>query len=244
MLVAVFSDVHANIEALRAVLDYYKTLPIERYVYLGDAVGYGPNPNESCDLVRALAPLTAVLGNHDAAVSGKMPYDDYYDAARAALDWTTAEISPDNKAWLTRLPYKIREGELTFTHGSPIVPETFEYLLFPEQLLDLYDIWDELSPITFIGHSHLSIAFKIENEEVSPLFADSFVCRSENKYIITAGSVGQPRDRDPRACCCTFDTETRTFTYHRIEYDKLATRDKIIKAGLAPTFGERLLLGM
>ena len=244
MLLALFSDVHGNLEALEQVLNFYKCQSLDRFVFLGDAVGYGPNPNETAEMIRALVPLTAVLGNHDAAVSGRMAYDEYYDAARQALDWTARQLNAPNIAWLKNVPYKVRDGDLTFSHGSPIVPEAFEYLFLPEQILNIQDLWDELSPVTFIGHSHLSISFKIDGNEVTPLIADEIICDPDCKYVITVGSVGQPRDRDPRACCTTYDTETRVFTYHRCDYNNKLTREKIINSGLSPAFGDRLLVGM
>jgi diadenosine tetraphosphatase ApaH/serine/threonine PP2A family protein phosphatase len=244
MLIAIFSDVHANLEALEKVLRYYKGQSPDRYIFLGDAVGYGPNPNEVCNLLRDLKGLTMILGNHDAAVAGRMPYNEYYDAARQALDWTAEQLSAENRVWLKSIPYKVSECECTFSHGSPIVPEAFEYLFIPEQILDLYDVWDSFSSMTFIGHSHLSISFKFDEENVTPLIADEIVYSPKFKYIVTVGSVGQPRDRDPRACCGLYDTEKRVFRYQRIDYDQEKTKKKIIKAGLAAAFGERLLVGM
>src|SRR6185437_13933187 len=121
------SDVHGNIEALDVVLKHLEQQTIDRYVFLGDAVGYGPNPNEVCDRIRALNALS-ILGNHDAAVAGRMDYGFYYDAARHALDWCAERMTPENMAWLKALPYKIREGDVEFCHGAPIAPEMFDYL--------------------------------------------------------------------------------------------------------------------
>jgi diadenosine tetraphosphatase ApaH/serine/threonine PP2A family protein phosphatase len=243
MKYGIFSDVHGNIEALGVVLDHLKKQSIDKFAFLGDAVGYGPNPNEACDAIRSLVSY-AVVGNHDAAVSGRMDYSEYYDAARHALDWCAERLTKDNLGWLTKLPYKMREGDVEFSHGAPVAPEMFDYLFAPEQVIDLLDAFDDLAPVTFIGHSHLTISFKIFERTVTPIIASKIVCDPRAKYIITVGSVGQPRDRDPRTCCGTFDTTTRIFSYHRLEYDVLTTRQKIIDAGLAAVFGERLLVGM
>ncbi len=244
MRLAIFSDTHGNIEALEEVLKFLRTQKIDRYVFLGDAVGYGPNPNEVCSALRALPNLVAVLGNHDAAVTGRMPYKEYYEAARKALDWTVSELSSENMAWLSSLPYKHSEDDFTFSHGSPLVPSSFDYIFLPEQLLDVYDEWSSFSHLTFIGHSHLTIAFRFNESEVAPLVLDKIKCLPEFKYVITVGSVGQPRDNDPRACCGIFDTKDSTFTYKRLTYDNEKTRQKIISAGLSSAFGDRLLIGM
>jgi len=243
MRYGIFSDVHGNIEALDGVLDYLADKNIDRYAFLGDAVGYGANPDEVCSKIREVADI-AIVGNHDAAVAGRMDYSEYYDAARQALDWCANQLSSENMAWLEKLPYKVREGEIEFSHGSPIDPHLFDYLFSPEQVVDLFDVADQLAHVTFIGHSHLTIAFSLNNESVTPILAGEIPCGPDSKHIITAGSVGQPRDRDPRACCGIFDTDNQTFTYYRVPYDIQKTRQKIIDAGLSPIFGERLLVGM
>lgn len=243
MRYGIFSDVHGNIEALTQVLQHLGTQNIDRYAFLGDAVGYGPNPNEVCDRIRALNPI-AVVGNHDAAVSGRMDYSDYYDAARHALDWCVARLTPENMQWLKILPYIDKRDELVFSHGAPVRPEVFDYLFAREQVVELLKDYEFLAPVTFIGHSHLTISFRIEPHDVTPIFGPEIHCNDGAKYIITVGSVGQPRDRDPRTCCGTYDTTTKTFRYHRLDYDISAVRQKIIDAGLPPVFGERLLVGM
>ncbi len=243
MRYGILSDVHGNLEALTVVLEHLRGQQVDTYAFLGDAVGYGANPNETADLLRGLGGI-AVLGNHDAAVSGRMDYSEYYDAAREALDWCAAQLSDENLAWLRSLPYKVRHGPADFCHGAPLVPEVFDYLFSPEQLLDLLDHYDEFAPVTFIGHSHLTISFKMERHRVTPMLLPEIICDPAAKYIITVGSVGQPRDRDPRASCGLFDTDKHVFAYHRLEYDKATARRKIIDAGLAPVFGERLLVGM
>ena len=119
MRIGIFSDIHSNLEALTAVLRAFEKERIDRFVCLGDTVGYGASPNETCELVRKTAAFT-ILGNHDAAVAGRMDYSYYYDAARHALDLHAAILSPENMEWLRALPYEVREGSLGFCHGSPI----------------------------------------------------------------------------------------------------------------------------
>src|SRR6266699_5598427 len=119
MRFGIFSDTHANIEALNAVLKAFEAERIDQYICLGDTVGYGASPNECCALIRAKAKYT-ILGNHDAAVAGRMDYSYYYHAARHALDWSASVISDDNLDWLRSLPYTYRIGDVGFCHGSPI----------------------------------------------------------------------------------------------------------------------------
>src|SRR5262247_1755511 len=132
MRIGIFSDVHANIEAMNAVLDAFKSERIDKYVCIGDVVGYGASPNECADIIRKVAAFT-ILGNHDAAVAGRMDYSYYYDAAREALDLHAASLSAANMDWLRSLPYQVREGNLLFCHGSPLNLEDFEYIFTPEQ---------------------------------------------------------------------------------------------------------------
>ena len=216
MRYGIFSDVHSNIEALGTVLEHLRAEQVDAFAFWGDAVGYGANPDTACGMIREVASY-AVVGNHDAAVSGRMDYSDYYDAARHSLDWCAAQLRPENMEWLRGLPYKQRVGDVEFCHGAPVNPELFDYLFAPEQVLELQDHFDELAPVTFIGHSHLTISFKIQGKRVTPLLEREIVCEPDAKYIITDGSVGQPRDRDPRACCGIYDTEKRTLVFNRLE---------------------------
>lgn len=243
MRYGIFTDVHGNMEALTVVLEHLKGLDIDRYAFLGDAVGYGANPNEVCDIIRDVADVS-IVGNHDAAVSGRMDYEEYYDAARHALNWCAEQLSQENMTWLKNLPYKQREGDIEFCHGAPLAPEMFDYLFSADQVVDIVEADQNLAPVTFIGHSHLTISFEIQGQEVTPMVAPEIALQKDAKYIITAGSVGQPRDRDPRTCCGVYDTDAQTFTFFRLDYDIMTTRQKIIDAGLAPVFGERLLVGI
>jgi diadenosine tetraphosphatase ApaH/serine/threonine PP2A family protein phosphatase len=243
MRIGIFSDIHANVEALQAVLEAYKSERIDKYVCLGDTVGYGASPNECCDLVRKVAEFT-ILGNHDAAVAGRMDYSYYYDAARQALDLHAAALSKENMDWLRSLPYQRRDGNLYYCHGSPLNLEEFEYIFAPEQAARCQVIWDELGDVTFIGHSHLCKAFALTREEVFEVVAPKFVIRPGHKYIVSVGSVGQPRDYDNRASYTIYDTEDRSFEFKRVAYDIESAANKIFEAELERNFGNRLFLGV
>ena len=243
MRIGIFSDVHANIEALNAVVDAFKHERIDKYVCIGDVVGYGASPNECCDLVRNKAAFT-ILGNHDAAVAGRMDYSYYYDAARQALDYHASILSPENLAWLKKLPYEVREGDITFCHGSPINLEEFEYIFAPEQARECLPILRELGHLTVIGHSHLCKVFALKAGRVEELPATDFVVRDGWKYIVSVGSVGQPRDYDNRASYTVYDTKTRAFEFKRVEYDIDRAATKIFDSRLERNFGHRLFIGV
>ncbi len=243
MRLAIISDIHSNVEALTEVLKTAEQYKVDRIVCLGDVVGYGASLNECCELVRSVTEVT-LLGNHDAAVAGRMDYSFYYDAARHALDWSGNVISDENLEWLRSLPYTYRIGDVGFSHGSPINPKAYEYIFALEQARELIPHAPDLPEVTFIGHSHLCKAFAIGNGEVNDVVAQKFGVRRGYKYIISVGSVGQPRDYDNRACFVIHDTEARTVEYVRVEYDIERSAQKIFDADLALNFGKRLFLGV
>jgi diadenosine tetraphosphatase ApaH/serine/threonine PP2A family protein phosphatase len=245
MRLAIFSDVHANIEALSAVMEAYKREGIDEYYCLGDVVGYGGSPNECSDVVRETCEAT-ILGNHDAAVAGRMDYSYYYEAARHALDTHASQLTPENMQWLRQLPYKheLNDYSVQLCHGSPLRLEEFEYIFAPEQARECLQIWEGLPQLTLIGHSHLCKVFALRPGEVRELPPDQLTLEDGWKYIISDGSVGQPRDYDNRASYTIFDTETRRFDFKRIEYDIESAAAKIFAQNLERNFGHRLFIGV
>jgi len=179
-------------------------------------------------------------------VAGRMDYSYYYHAARHVLDKHAQILDEDNMAWLKSLPYEFRENGVLFCHGSPISVEEFDYIFARDQAAQCLAIWERLPQITLIGHSHLCKAFAINPEypgsqEVVTL---KFQLRDGWKYIISVGSVGQPRDFDPRASYTVFDTESKTFEFKRVEYDTKTAASKILASDIEPNFGTRLFLGI
>jgi diadenosine tetraphosphatase ApaH/serine/threonine PP2A family protein phosphatase len=245
MRLGIFSDVHANIEALSAVMEGFRHERLDKYFCLGDVVGYGASPNECCDIVRRMAEVT-ILGNHDAAVAGRMDYSYYYEAARHALDTHAAMLTRENMEWLKTLPYKHRvEGTgVDLCHGSPLRLEEFEYIFAPEQARECLSIWDELNDLTLIGHSHLCKVFALRPGSVRELPPQSFQLEEGVKYIVSVGSVGQPRDYDNRASYTVFDSEKRTFDFLRVEYDIESAANRIFAGSLERNFGHRLFIGV
>lgn len=245
MRLGIFSDVHANYEALSAVLEAYKSERVDVFYCLGDTVGYGGSPNECADIVRSLAKVT-ILGNHDAAVAGRMDYSYYYEAARQALDTHARILTPENLRWLQGLPYseRLNEHEVLLCHGSPVRLEEFEYIFAPEQARECLSIFDELGQLTLIGHSHLCKVFALSRRGVEELPETDFTIEPGYKYIVSVGSVGQPRDYDNRASFTIYDTETKRFEFKRIEYDVETAAEKVLRIKLERNFAHRLFIGV
>jgi predicted phosphodiesterase len=245
MRLGILSDIHANYEALGAVVEAFKSETIDRYYCLGDTVGYGGSPNECSDIVRELVEAT-ILGNHDAAVAGRMDYSYYYEAARHALDLHAQLLSTENMEWLKSLPYQIKLPEIgvNLCHGSPMRLEEFEYIFAPEQARECLPIYDQLGHLTLIGHSHLCKVFALTPTGVEELPPIDFELQADRKYIVSVGSVGQPRDYDNRASYTVYDSDKKRFEFKRIEYDIETAADKVLRAKLERNFAHRLFIGV
>ena len=245
MRLGIVSDIHANIEALQACFKAMDAEAVDRTVCLGDVVGYGASPNETCALIRSRVAHT-ILGNHDAAVAGRMDYSYYYEAARHALDSHAQVLSPANMDWLKDLPYQIKLPELgvQLCHGSPVRLEEFEYIFAPEQARECLPMYGELGDITLIGHSHLCKVFALTPNSVEELPPIDFTLAPGRKYIVSVGSVGQPRDYDNRASFVTYDTDTLRFELKRMEYDIETAAEKVLRANLERNFAHRLFIGV
>jgi diadenosine tetraphosphatase ApaH/serine/threonine PP2A family protein phosphatase len=244
MRYGIFSDTHANLEALEAVLREFDKQKVDALICIGDTVGYGAQPNDCCDRVRKLTKFT-ILGNHDAAVAGRMDYSYYYDAAREALDHHSAQVSEANMEWLRGLPYSQEDGDVLFCHGSPVDMEQFEYIFTIDQASTCLPMWDELKRATFIGHSHLCKAYALGKDRVYEVLTKDFELHPEFRYIVSVGSVGQPRDHDPRASFTIYDTDRGTFEFKRVEYDVATAAQRIFDDNrLSDSFGARLFAGI
>jgi diadenosine tetraphosphatase ApaH/serine/threonine PP2A family protein phosphatase len=175
-----------------------------------------------------------------------MDYSYYYEAARHALDAHAACLTNDNMSWLKSLPYEVRLDELgvLLCHGSPVRLEEFEYIFAPEQARECLGIWDRIGHITMIGHSHLCKVFALTKTNVEELPASDFELEKDKKYIVSVGSVGQPRDFDNRASYTIFDTEKQEFQFRRVEYDIELAADKVLRAKLERNFAHRLFIGV
>lgn len=244
MLYGVFSDVHSNYEALEVVLDYLKSRQAQAYICCGDLVGYGPQPNECVEAVSALANLRCVSGNHDLAVTGAMSLKWFNSYARAVIETTRAEISSRCLEFLKSLPPLIEESSFTVVHGSPCKPAE-EYLLTGEQYLENSEGWS-VSPC-FIGHSHVPVWFSQKGvrfprvEFMEPGFR--FFLEAGSRYMINPCSVGQPRDRNPKASCGLYDSEKDCFELVRLEYPVARTQELMRLRKTPQILIERLSFG-
>lgn len=242
MRILVVSDVHANLEALNAVIDHAGAF--DRIWSLGDVVDYGPQPNECIDRLREFE-LVAIAGNHDYAVVPKIDLADFNpDAARAVL-WTRQQLTPEHAAWLAKLPERIRiDDHFILVHGSPNHP-IWEYVLNVHTARENFPAFD--TRVCLFGHSHIPILFRqseIEEEIVlGRLPEDSPIPLTTNRWMINPGSVGQPRDGDSRAAYAIVDTEEMTLTHSRVEYDISATQKKMEDANLPQRLIRRLSIG-
>jgi diadenosine tetraphosphatase ApaH/serine/threonine PP2A family protein phosphatase len=234
----VFGDIHSSIDAFRAVVAALERARVGGYLCLGDLVGYGPDARECLALTRELDPVL-IAGNHDWAVAGRLGLEYFNTQAQAAVLWTRRALSREDIAWLGGLPLVQVVDDITLAHGTVHHPETFDYMQTP---YDAHLSFEQLDTRTaFVGHSHIPVTFFdglpiTYSVEARIEFGDR-IC------IANPGSVGQPRDEDPRAAYAIFDARTRVFEIHRVAYDIDATVGRILRAGLPPLLGERLRVG-
>ena len=241
----IFSDVHSNLEAFNAVLSTVESYKIEKYVFLGDIVGYAANPNEVIDLLRKLKPLVAIRGNHDKVVAGIENGDNFNESAQMAVSWARQRITSYNKNFLENLPHGpiVVDECFQIVHGHP---EEEDFYIFrrrdAREVLNNSKQW-----ITFFGHTHFPIMYIQNHFNLSEEYPDmdNYCCSlsREKKYLINPGSVGQPRDSNPKACFAIFDSDTDTIEIKRIEYDIKSAQEKIQNSGLPEYLATRLSVG-
>jgi predicted phosphodiesterase len=247
---AIISDIHANLEALQAVLAHIDTLNVDQVVCLGDMIGYGPNPAECLDLVMDKCDVT-ILGNHDQAAI--FDPEGFNPIALRAIFWTREQMEQRgdpaqiDRRWdfIGELPRRLDEGEFLYVHGSPRDP-TNEYV-FPEHIYEqsrIDALMSRFQRYCFQGHTHIPGVFTESYQFLPPEENDFFFNLGEQKIMINVGSVGQPRDGDPRACYVVLDNSERSVQFYRVEYDVEATRQKILGTPeLDDMLGNRLVTG-
>lgn len=242
MKYGVFSDVHGNYIALKAVLDFYRRNGVEDFVCCGDIVGYGPQPLECAEAMRGLKNLVAVMGNHDAAAVGKMDLKWFNANAAWAIDFARAQLTGQAMDFIARLPERADTELFTVVHGSPRKPLT-EYMLSESQFADNATRW-RVSPC-FIGHSHMPQYFRereggvAETDFIRPVLK----VFTTGKVMINPGSVGQPRDGDTRAACGIYDPEKKCFELYRVFYDVGAVQKLMAGLKMPALLAERLSFG-
>jgi diadenosine tetraphosphatase ApaH/serine/threonine PP2A family protein phosphatase len=238
--VAVLSDIHANLVALDAVLAAIGS--VDAIWHLGDVVGYGPDPDGVVDRLAAVGAI-GVAGNHDLAALGGPEIDWFNPDARSAMEWTRRRIDERTRRWLADLPKTRIEAGITLVHGSPRDP-VWEYVTsLPVARTNLAALE---TPIGLHGHTHLPMVWTEHDGRIDGLAPmDGSTWRHETgRALLNPGSVGQPRDGDPKASWLELDTETREARWRRVDYDIPAVRAAIADVGLPRRLGDRLPLGL
>ena len=240
MRYAILSDIHGNLEALQAVLAEARHRGVEGYICLGDIVGYGADPNECLEALLPLNPAT-VLGNHDAGVCGITDLDDFTPLAYQAIVWTKHRIKPAGEEYLFALPLVRTIGNFTIVHSNLSSPADWRYILSPREA---YSSFDRLTgQVCFFGHSHRPVIFRREERWVDCILEPELTLTAGFQYLINVGSVGQPRDRNPRASFAVYDEEKGKIEIVRVDYPVKRAQRKILAAGLPARLASRLSEG-
>ncbi|MFQ5864799.1 MAG: metallophosphoesterase family protein [bacterium] len=241
MRYAIISDIHGNLEALQKVLTQIDNEKIDQILCLGDVVGYGPNPNECVDIVRKKSKIT-LAGNHDYAPLGKLDISYFNPWARSAINWTADELTQSSIDFLLNLPLKIEIDSFTIVHSTPHNPEEWNYIITIGDAIRNFPEFE--SQVCFVGHSHVPLIIAEDDKgEYQVINENPLKLKRNNRYIINVGSVGQPRDLNPRAAFAIFDTKEATYELFRVEYDMTETQRKIRDSGLPEFLADRLEKG-
>jgi predicted phosphodiesterase len=231
MRYAMVSDIHANLPAWNAVLTDIATHRIDRIICLGDLVGYGPYPAEVLQSVHSHVDAIT-MGNHDAAVCGKIDPIRFNPRAREMVIWTRTALGPQATEFLGTLPLMLTGPDFRCAHGDFSKPAAFRYIVEPQDALPSWEAVPET--LLFVGHSHFPLIHVIGHSGIPhTVAAEDFVIETEKRYIVNAGSVGHPRDGDCRACYCIYDTDMQTVVWRRVSFDLDAYRTALIRAGLS-----------
>jgi predicted phosphodiesterase len=239
MKILVFSDIHSNLSALEAVLD--AAGQVDAYWCLGDIVGYGPDANECIARIKELPNLVCVRGNHDAATLGEVDQQTFNNDASLAITWTKRHLKAEGMEYLLSLPEKLVVESTTIVHGSPRNP-VWDYVMDYMTAERMYQFYE--TRICLVGHTHVPAIWKeSEGSSTKGLVLDFNKTKILTKTILNPGSVGQPRDHDPRASYAIFDPEESTWELRRINYDIASVQARIKKSGLPWRHAMRLAEG-
>ena len=241
MRYAIISDVHGNVEALDVALTH---VAADDVVWcLGDVVGYGPNPNECVSKVRQRTGV-GVMGNHDLAAIENFGIEWFNPAAAEAIRWTQGVLSKESAEWLGTLTYEHRDGDRLLVHGAP-APDYFAYILDKESAQRAFESTD--ARLIFVGHSHLAELYALAPDGTIAhrhfQYGGTADLDDASRYILNAGSIGQPRDLNPQPSLAFYDPAARTFEVMRFDYAIEAVQEKIECAHLPPVLARRLGLG-
>lgn len=240
MRFAIFGDIHANYEALQAVLSDARVQACTHYVCMGDVVGYNADPVRCLETVRELE-CPVVKGNHDeqASIQGRQG-EGFNEVAEEAIEWTRRQLSEDHRKWLSALRLQRQVRDFTIVHATLDTPHKWGYVF--NQLDAMASFSYQSTALCFIGHTHVPRVYMRDGSVHSrPL--DILSIQAGRKYMVNVGSVGQPRDGDWRAAYCIYDTQSNEVTLRRVEYDLATTQRKILEAGLPERLAHRLAIG-
>ena len=239
MIYAVISDIHANLEALEVCLNEIDKINPDRIICLGDLVDYCAQPNEVTEIIKERCDVV-ILGNHDEAQFDYSLSDRFSANAYVSSVYTRKVIDKDYAEYFKTLLYSHSENDLLFVHASPCLPERYKYLLDIESAKINFESFDE--KVCFIGHSHVPIIFEKMGDDIT--IKESGKLNKDCRYIINVGSVGQPRDGNPKLSFGVFDTDNFDYRLVRLDYDIKAASDKILNEGLPDFLAMRLFGGV
>ena len=244
MKYGILGDIHSNLSALNSVLRCMDAARVDRLISVGDVVGYGAAPRQCIAILRERDTIV-VKGNHDAACVGELDERTFNPYARAAVAWTRAVLTDEDKQWLRELPLVATLDHCQVSHGTLHRPELFDYIL---SLSDADPSLDEMiRPVCFVGHSHIPLTvmrFKAAPDRTAYTHDTEIDLGETAKALINVGSVGQPRDENPLAAYALYDSERRKAEILRVAYDIETEISRISAAGLPQVLGDRLRLGV
>lgn len=241
MKLAVISDIHGNLEALDAVLNDCQTQAVDEIMCLGDVVGYGAEPTACLQRVTQACSLV-LMGNHEYAALGLVSGQIMNSAARESMDWTQHQLDDRDLATISDFPLDAQRDDLYLVHASPDEPSKWRYILTSAEAETAFRKFT--GHVCFVGHSHLPMIFvSTPDGSLRQRTGHDFCPDSDNRYIINVGSVGQPRDNDPRSCYVVYDTSEQTINYCRVPYDIERAQSKMAQARLPQLLIDRLLVG-
>ncbi len=244
MKYGVLGDIHGNLTALETTLGYLREQEVDRIISLGDVVGYGAAPGACIAKLRA-ADAIVVKGNHDAAVADQLDLMYFNQYAREAVRWTQTVLTEDEIHWLAELPLLVDLEHCSAAHGTYERPERFDYI---QSTTDGDPSLDAMKrPVCFVGHTHVPVTLLrlTEDPHRTAYTCDEVLDLSEvDKALVNVGSVGQPRDDDPRTACAIFDSEAERIVLKRLEYDIACEAERIRRAGLPGVLADRLFMGV
>jgi len=242
----IFTDIHGNVEAFKKVFNFAKKRNIDHYLFLGDLVGYGASPNECIQKIKTISPISIVRGNHDKAVCDGDSIQAFNPIAAAAIVWTQQNLRKKNLNYLCDLkmgPQTIND-DITICHGTPFDEDAYIFGEFDAAEAFLH----VNTKICFFGHTHFPYVYSEKNGLVQGLYITEKVkeleIKSDTRYLINPGSVGQPRDRDNRAACAIYDSKKKVIKFFRLDYNIESAQKKILNQNLPPALAERLSLGI